>query len=68
MQHDIAGNVDSLRRESFNRKLADTMAKLTPNDLEFQQLQIGALPPYNQVDDDNPAASVVYFEEEVHES
>ncbi len=47
----IAVVVGSLRRDSFNRKLASAMAKLAPADFSFQQVQIGNLPLYNQDDD-----------------
>ena len=57
-KHQIAVIVGSLRRESFNRKLADAMAKLAPSAFSFKQLQIGDLPLYNQSDDVNQAESV----------
>ena len=56
--YQIAVVVGSLRRESFNRKLATALAKLAPLDFSFQQLQIGDLPLYNQDDDGNQAAPV----------
>ena len=43
----IAVIVGSLRRESFNRKLADAMVQLAPADFTLKQLQIGNLPLYN---------------------
>jgi len=57
-QYSIAVIVGSLRRDSFNRKLANAMAKLAPPDFLFNQLPIGDLPLYNQDDDENPAESV----------
>jgi chromate reductase, NAD(P)H dehydrogenase (quinone) len=57
-QIQIAVIVGSLRRESFNRKLAGAMAKLAPSEFSFKQVQIGDLPLYDQDDDANPAASV----------
>lgn len=57
-QYQIAVFVGSLRRDSFNRKLATAMAKLAPSDFSFKQVEIGDLPLYNQDDDANPAASV----------
>ena len=54
----IAVLVGSLRRGSFNRKLALAMAKLAPAESVFQQLQIDDLPLYNQDDDVNQAPSV----------
>ncbi len=57
-QISIAVLVGSLRRESFNRQLADGLARLAPSGVSFKQLEIGNLPLYNQDDDGNPAASV----------
>lgn len=57
-QYQIAVIVGSLRRDSFNRKLAKAMVKLAPPEFSFQQVQIGDLPLYNQDDDANPAESV----------
>jgi chromate reductase len=50
--------VGSLRRESFNRKLAEALAKLAPSDCSFNFAQIGDLPLYNQDDDDRQPESV----------
>ena len=52
-QYQIAVVVGSLRRESFNRRLASAVVKLAPSDFSFKQLEIGDLPLYNQ-DDDSP--------------
>lgn len=57
-QYRIAVVVGSLRQESFNRKLANAIAKLAPPDFSFKQIEIGDLPNYNQDDDANPAESV----------
>ena len=57
-QYPIAVVVGSLRRDSFNRKLATAMAKLAPPDFPFKQLRIDDLPLYNQDDDGNQAVSV----------
>ena len=53
----IAVVVGSLRRDSFNRKLASAIAKLAPPDFSFKQIQIGDLPLYNQDDDGNQSAA-----------
>lgn len=55
----IAVVVGSLRKESFNRKLATGIERLLPADVSFNSLEIGDLPLYNQDDDGNPAAPVV---------
>lgn len=57
-KYQIAVIVGSLRKDSFNRKFADALVKLAPQDFTFKQLQISDLPLYNQDDDDNPAESV----------
>ena len=64
-QYQIAVIVGSLRRDSFNRKLASAVAKLAPADFSFKQLQIGDLPLYNQDDDANPAESVKRLKAEI---
>ncbi|AMP04232.1 NADPH-dependent FMN reductase [Collimonas pratensis] len=57
-QYNIAVVVGSLRRDSFNHKLATAIARLAPADFTFEQLQIDDLPHYNQDDDGNQAAPV----------
>jgi chromate reductase len=57
-QTQIAVVVGSLRRESFNRKLADAIIKLAPPEFSFKHMEIGDLPLYNQDDDANQAAPV----------
>lgn len=58
-QYTIAVLVGSLRKESLNRQLATALARLAPDGFEFQQLEIGDLPLYDQDDDAHPAESVV---------
>ena len=60
----IAVVVGSLRKDSFNRKLADALPALAP-DAEFTQLRIDDLPPYNQDDDGTPAESVKRLKGEI---
>ena len=55
----IAVIVGSLRRESFNRKLATAITALAPADFRFKPLEIGDLPLYNQDDDTQPSAAVL---------
>ena len=57
-QYQIAVVVGSLRKDSFNRKLAHALAKLAPPEFSFVHIEIGDLPLYNQDDDANPAESV----------
>jgi chromate reductase len=59
--------VGSLRRDSFNRKLADQLPALARADagLTFVQARIDDLPLYNQDDDANPAESVKRLKREI---
>lgn len=61
----IAVLVGSLRRDSFNAKLATAIAKLAPADFTFKSVQIGDLPLYNQDNDANQAASVKRLKAEI---
>jgi chromate reductase, NAD(P)H dehydrogenase (quinone) len=63
--YQIAVVVGSLRRESFNRKLATAMAKLAPADFAFRQLEIGDLPLYNQDNDGQPPEAVLRLKREI---
>jgi chromate reductase, NAD(P)H dehydrogenase (quinone) len=62
-KYKIAVLVGSLRRDSFNRKLASAVVKLAPPEFVFEQVQIGDLPLYDQDDDASPAASVKRLKE-----
>jgi len=61
----IAVIVGSLRRESFNRKFADALARLAPPDFGFTHLRIDDLPLYNQDDDGHPADAVKRLKAEI---
>ncbi len=61
----IAVVVGSLRRDSYNRKLADGIVELAPPEFSFRQTQIGDLPLYNQDDDAHQAASVVRLKQDI---
>ncbi len=63
--YNIAVIVGSLRRDSFNRKLATGLAKLAPPDFSFKQLEIGDLPLYNQDDDGQQAEPVKRLKAEI---
>jgi chromate reductase len=58
IQYRIAVVVGSLRRDSWNRKLANAIATLARPEFSFEQVQIGDLPLYNQDDDAHQAESV----------
>jgi chromate reductase len=44
----VAVLVGSLRRGSFNKRLAEALIKLSPEGLRFETIGIGQLPHYNQ--------------------
>jgi NAD(P)H-dependent FMN reductase len=48
MTYKVAVVVGSLRRESFNRQLAQAVISLAPADFTFEFLEIGNLPLYSQ--------------------
>ena len=52
MASDVAVIVGSLRRESLNRKMAKVLIELAPASLKLEIVEIGALPHYNQDDDE----------------
>lgn len=64
-QFQIAVLVGSLRRDSFNRKLANAVALLAPPDVSFRHVEIGDLPLYNQDDDAHQADSVKRMKAEI---
>lgn len=64
-KYQIAVIVGSLRKDSFNVKLANGIAKLAPAEFSFKHCQIGDLPLYNQDDDANQAASVKRLKAEI---
>src|SRR5689334_1599447 len=61
----IAVIVGSLRRNSFNAKLARAIEKLAPAEFVFKHSQIGDLPLYNQDDDANQAPQVHRLKSEI---
>lgn len=64
-KYQIAVVVGSLRKDSFNRKLATALARLAPADVSFVQVRIDDLPLYNQDDDAHPAPSVQRLKSEI---
>jgi chromate reductase len=60
-QFTIAVIVGSLRKESFNAKLAIALVHLAPAELALQRVAIGDLPLYNQDEDTTPADAVTRF-------
>lgn len=61
----IAVIIGSLRKDSFNRKLALSLDKLQHPTLKFSYLQIDDIPLYNQDLDNNLPTSVVKLKKEI---
>lgn len=64
--HDVAVIVGSLRKESFNRKLAKTLIEVAPASLKPAIVEIGSLPLYNQDEEDDTPAVWTAFRERMH--
>ncbi len=62
-QKKIAVLVGSLRKESYNRKMAKALMKHSPDSLSLEIIEIGGLPFYNQDLDDDPLAAWTEFRE-----
>ena len=61
----VAVVVGSLRKDSFNRKLAKALVANAPPSLSLEIVEIGALPHYNQDDDAAPPAPSVAFKQQI---
>ena len=65
-QRDVAVLVGSLRRESFNRKMAHALAELAPPSLALSIVEIGRLPLYNQdLEDAQPPGEWLAFRDRI---
>lgn len=68
MSKKIAVLVGSLRKDSYNLKVAKVFQKIAPPSLSLQIIQIGDLPLYNEdIDTDTPPASYTRFRQELAE-
>ena len=65
---DVAVFVGSLRKESFNRKMARALIALAPSPLKLEIVEIGQLPLYNQDDEANPPAASASFKARVQKA
>jgi chromate reductase len=63
--HSVGVFVGSLRKESFNRKTALTLAKMAPASLKLEIVEIGQLSMYNQDLDQDPPENWVAFRKRV---
>lgn len=64
-KYQIAIVVGSLRKDSFNRKLASAIIKLAPAEFSFKPVKIDDLPLYNQDEDARPVESVARLKSEI---
>ena len=62
---DVAVFVGSLRKESFNRKMAKAIAAIAPATLKLEIVEIGHLPMFNQDFEASPAPEVITFKDRV---
>ena len=61
----VAVVIGSLRKDSINRKLANALIAAAPASLELTVVEIGALPIYNQDEDQNPPAAWRIFRDQL---
>jgi len=64
----VAVVVGSLRKESFNRKMAKAMIALAPPSLKLEIVEIGQLPHYNQDFDADPPQEVKDFKGRIQQA
>jgi NAD(P)H-dependent FMN reductase len=57
--------VGSIRRDSINRKLAQALMRLAPEDFQLEMLRIDDLPVFNQDHDRNPVEPVVRLKAQI---
>ena len=68
MAKKIAVLVGSLRKESYNRKIANELIRLSQTNLEMEIIEIGNLPLYNEDLDQNPPQEWTDFRAKVKAS
>lgn len=68
MEKNIAVLVGSLRKDSFNRKMAQALIQLAPESLHLEIVEIDQLSMYNQDLDENPPPEWVEFRERIKEA
>jgi chromate reductase len=61
----VAVVVGSLRKDSFNRKLAHALAKMVPPTLTLEEIEIGNLPLFNQDWEADPPPVVTEFKRRI---
>jgi len=63
--YDVVVVVGSLRKESFNRKMARAMVSMAPPALKLEIVEIGQLPHYNQDFDSSPPKEVTEIKQRI---
>jgi chromate reductase len=66
--YDVAVVVGSLRKESYNRKMALAIAGMAPPSLKFEIVEIGNLPHFNQDQEATPAPESVAFKARIQKA
>ena len=61
----VAVIVGSLRKASFNRKMALALAAIAPEGMKLEIVEIGQLPLYNQDDDASPPPASAAFKQKI---
>lgn len=67
MVNKIAILVGSLRKESYNRKMAKALITLAPQSLQLEIVEIGNLPLYNQDLDENSPKEWMDFRDQIRQ-
>ncbi len=68
MQKQIAVLIGSLRKESYNRKIAHELIRLAPENLKLNIIEIGDLPFYNEDLEENAPETWKTFRQKIQES
>jgi len=63
--HNVAVLVGSLRKDSINRKVANTLIEVAPKSLKLGIVEIAHLPIYNQDDDSTPPQAWVDLRQDI---
>ena len=66
--YNVAVLIGSLRKDSYSRKVANTLVGLVAPSLKLSVVEIGQLPLYNQDEDADPPAAWTSFREKIRES
>jgi len=64
----VAVIVGSLRKESFNRKMAKAMIAMAPATLKLEIVEIGQLPHYNQDHEADPPKEITDFKGRIQQA